>query len=252
MCCRDSTGRVLRAENERHPHYAASTIKLAVLIELFRMRDTGRLDLDRPLRVHTTFRSTVDGSPYTLDRDDVDVPLAARVGDTAGVRELTERMIEVSSNEATNLLLPLLDPHALAETLHELDAPDTVLGRPIGDRAAQAAGRTNLVTAADLAALLAAVVSGRAAEPESCREMLAILGRQQYPEIGRFLPATATVAGKSGWVEDCLHDVALVRPPDAAPFILAVCTSGLPNDASRAVIATIASAAYAVRAVRPT
>lgn len=251
-CCLDLAGGVRLARDEHRRHYAASTMKLPLMIELFRLVDAGRLDLDEPVEVRTTFASVHDGTPYSLEPDDVDAELAARAGTAVPMRELVERMITVSSNEATNLLFPVVDRRSLAATLAALGARDTVVARAIGDRVAERAGVTNLTSAADLARLLVALATDRAASPPACAAMLAILGRQRHrDEIPAALPAGVRTASKNGWVADALHDAALVWPPDAPPYALAVCTSGMPNDESRRLIREVSAAAYVDRHVAP-
>ena len=45
------------------PFHAASTMKVPVMIELFRQARTGKLSLDEQLPVRNEFHSIVDGSP---------------------------------------------------------------------------------------------------------------------------------------------------------------------------------------------
>src|SRR5919108_719569 len=86
--------------------HAASTMKIPVMIQLFRDRDAGLLSLDDSITVTNTFRSIVDSSPYQLDKaDDSDSTLYLRLGRRASIRELIELMETVSSNLATNLLI---------------------------------------------------------------------------------------------------------------------------------------------------
>src|SRR3954464_7274062 len=46
--------------------HAASTMKVPVMIELFRQAHAGTLSLDDPLPIRNAFHSIVDGSPFTL------------------------------------------------------------------------------------------------------------------------------------------------------------------------------------------
>jgi beta-lactamase class A len=86
--------------------HAATTMKVPVMIQLFRDRDAGRLSLDDSITVTNEFRSIVDGSPYRLDpADDSDSSLCALVGRRLPIRRLVELMETVSSNLATNLLI---------------------------------------------------------------------------------------------------------------------------------------------------
>src|SRR6058998_4157173 len=71
--------------------HAASTMKVPVMIQLFRDADAGLLDLDDSLAVHATFPSLVDGSPFAVGKeDDSDSTLYARLGGRASLRELLE------------------------------------------------------------------------------------------------------------------------------------------------------------------
>src|SRR5213594_3147614 len=51
--------------------HAASTMKVPVMIELFRQADRGWIALDQPILLVNQFGSLVDGSPFSVDaRDD--------------------------------------------------------------------------------------------------------------------------------------------------------------------------------------
>ena len=57
------------------PFHAASTMKVPVMIELYRQAKAGTVSLDAPLPIRNEFRSIVDGSPYKLSEgDDSDTP----------------------------------------------------------------------------------------------------------------------------------------------------------------------------------
>src|SRR5207249_218031 len=86
--------------------HAASTMKLPVMIQIFRDADAALLQLDDSLTVHTAFPSLVPGGAFTVGRDDdSDSTLYALVGRNRSVRELLELMITRSSNLATNILI---------------------------------------------------------------------------------------------------------------------------------------------------
>lgn len=104
------TGTPLLLHDADRPYYAASTMKVAVMVEVFRQAERGRLDLRREVPVVGRFRSAVDGLPYVLQAADSDAELLQR--ESATLRELVERMITRSSNEATNLLLEVVGMQA--------------------------------------------------------------------------------------------------------------------------------------------
>lgn len=246
--CADLSGRRRTQEQPDEQFYAASTMKVPVMIALFRAYEAGDLDLDSELPVTTTFRSVVDGSPFRMDPDDVDADLAAREGSVLPVRDLIERMITDSSNEATDILLQCIDLAAVQAAVEDLGASRTVIARPIGDMRAVEAGIQNLVTADDLVTILTAIVTGKAASAESCVQMAEILARQRHRVgIPDALPAEVPTASKGGWVTRLRHDVAVVWPPDSPPYCQAICTRGLDDERALAEIHRRAQAAYADR-----
>jgi beta-lactamase class A len=220
--------------------HAASTMKVPVMIQLYRDRDAGRLSLDDSIPVTNTFRSIVDSSTYQLDKtDDSDSSLYARVGGggKASIRELVELMETVSSNLATNLLIARVGAPRANATAHALGADSIVVLRGVEDGKAYRAGRNNTTTARDLGVLFAAIADGRAASPAACREMLAILGRQQFNEgIPAGLPAATRVYHKTGWIGTVVyHDAAIVERPDpkghgGRRYVLVVLTGGIQKD----------------------
>src|SRR5216117_2780715 len=213
--------------------HAASTMKIPVMIQLFRDRDAGLLSLDDSIIVTNTFRSLVDSSPYQLDvTDDSDSSLYKRLGQRASIRELIELMETVSSNLATNLLITRVDAKRANATAHALGADSILVLRGVEDGKAYRAGLNNTTTARDLGILLAAIANVRAASGGSCRAMLAILGRQHFTEgIPAGLPPGTRVYHKTGWIGQVVyHDAAVVEPTDGRRYVLVVLTGGIQTD----------------------
>src|SRR5436309_4027541 len=148
--------------------HAASTMKIPVMIQLFRDRDAGLLSLDDSITVTNTFHSIVDSSPYQLDvSDDSDSSLYKRAGggQRASIRQLDELMETVSSNLATNLLIALVDAKRANATAHSLGADSILVLRGVEDGKAYRAGMNNTTTARDLGMLFTALAQYRAASP---------------------------------------------------------------------------------------
>ncbi|MEO3777921.1 serine hydrolase [Micromonospora sp. B11E3] len=248
----------------RHPdatHYAASTMKVAVLLALHRAAEAGTLDLDAPVAVRNRFDSALPGAPrFSCDRDyDNDEAVWQREGGTAPLRWLAERMIVRSSNLATNICLRDVGLPAVAHAWQLAGARHSVTGRGIEDFAAREAGITNVVTAADLAALLGGLAAGAArpgplATPAACAAMLDVLHAQQFREdLAAGLPDGVPIAHKNGWVRGVRHGAGVVYPPDAPPYVLVVCTTtdlaegeGADDDACR-LLADISARVWAAR-----
>ena len=223
--------------------HAASTMKVPVMLEVYRQADAGERPLHAEVPVKNTFRSIVDGSSYELDKgDDSDAELYTAVGETRTVEELTRRMITRSSNLATNLLIELVDAKRVQKTIESLGTEHMQVLRGVEDTLAYRAGRSNTATANDLMRLLTAIAEGRAARPESCDAMLDVLAAQEFNDsIPAGLPEGTRVCHKTGWITGIRHDAALVYPNNGPPYVLVVLTRGFADPAkASAVMADIA------------
>ena len=227
--------------------HAASTMKIPVLIELFRRADARALSLDQPLLLLNQFKSIADGSPYQLSAaDDSDTSLYARVGTRVPLRELAVKMMTRSSNLATNALIALLGVERIQATARALGATTIEVLRGVEDQKAYDRGLVNRTSARDLAALLEAIESGRAASAASCRAMRDILlAQESNGEIPAGLPPHTRVAHKTGSITATLHDAAIVYPRDALPYLLVVLTSAIPDEqVARALIVDLSRMVY--------
>lgn len=233
-------------------HYAASTMKLALMVAAYRADDAGTVDLDEPIAAHATFASAVPGAAaFSCTADyDSDPQVWARIGTDVPLRWLVRRSIVLSSNLATNLLLARCGFGAVEAVYDLVGADDCTLTRMIQDAAALDAGLTNTVTAVGLAHVLGAIAAGTVASPAACAEMLDVLRAQEWrDDIVSGLPAGTRVAHKNGWVDGVRHSVALIEPDDASPYLLAICTTSaeLSAAASLDLLAEIAAASWADR-----
>lgn len=208
--------------------HAASTMKVPVMIQLFRDADAGRMALTDSVTLTNTFHSLVDGSVYHLDpSDDSDSTLYLRVGARVPIDTLIEHMITVSSNLATNNLIDLVDPKRVQATMRELGADSIAVLRGVEDIKAFNAGLNNTTTARDLGVILGAIAENRAARPASCKMMEAILSRQEFNSgIPAGLPPGTKVAHKTGWITGIHHDAAIVFSGDQPRYVLVILTQG--------------------------
>ncbi|QXD17072.1 class A beta-lactamase-related serine hydrolase [Rhodocaloribacter litoris] len=209
------------------PFHAASTMKVPVMIEVYRQAALGRFRLSDSLTVRNAFRSIVDGSPYRIE-DDSDDALYERLGTRMALRDLVDRMITVSSNLATNLLIDVVSADSVQATVERLGGHGMRVLRGVEDLAAYRQGLNNVTTAPALAALLEALAAGRAVSPEADREMIGILLEQRFNEmIPAGLPAGTRVAHKTGWITGIHHDAAIVYPAGDAPYVLVILIEGI-------------------------
>lgn len=225
--------------------HAASTMKVPVMIELFRRAAAGDLVLYEELPVRNQFRSIVDGSPYQLSvGDDSDAAVYAAAGGTLTLRQLCEAMITVSSNFATNLLIERLDAKTIQHTVERLDADGMRVLRGVEDQKAYDEGLNNTTTARALLVLLESIALGKAVNPARDAEMIDILKRQRFVDaIPAGVPPGTPVAHKTGSITRIQHDAAVVYAP--RPYTLVVLVRGIEDSReSKALIAKISRSVY--------
>jgi beta-lactamase class A len=228
--------------------HAASTMKVPVMIELFRRANTGSFRMDQGLLMVNQFASIVDGTPYSLDvGSDSDSTLYHRIGQRVRVDTLLRLMITRSSNFATNTLITLVGADAVTRSMRSLGAHRIQVLRGVEDGKAFEKGMNNTTTARDLSIILRAVEEGKAASPAATREMLAILLAQEFNEkIPAGLPPGTRVAHKTGEITAVSHDAAIIYPPGRKPYVLVVLTRGIADGTrSSKLIADISAILYA-------
>ncbi len=243
----DDRGDSVVQVNADAQHYAASTMKLPLVLAAYRLAAAGRLDLDAEFPVHNEFTSQVGGGFGVVQEDDSDPQPWDRLGGTATLRWLCQRSIVRSSNLATNLVLERVGLPAVAEAIGACGATGISVGRGINDYAARdQLGDGNLITTRGLATILSALQHGTAADRTTCDAVLDVLAANEVAtDLRAGLPAGTWVAHKNGWVTDVVHDAGLIRPPDARLFVLAVATTApWPNEVAHAFIASITAAAW--------
>lgn len=234
--------------NEQESFHAASTMKLPVMMEVFRRAQAKKLNLAEPLEVKNRFFSIVDGSEYRLRReDDSDEEPYNRLGQRMSILELTQHMIQWSSNLATNLLIEKVTAEKVTELAHGLGATNTQVKRGVEDGKAFRAGINNTTTAYDLMVLLRALAERKFANGRACEQMIDILAGQHFNDgIPAGLPRGTRVAHKTGSITKHSHDAAIVYAPGRKPYVLVVLTRGIEKEKdSDKLIASISQAVYA-------
>ena len=231
------------------PFHAASTMKVPVMIELFRQAHAGAVSLDDPLPIRNEFRSIVDGSLYKLSEgDDSDKEIYASVGKTMTLRQLCEAMITVSSNFASNLLIEKLGVENIRRTVAALDADGMQVLRGVEDQKAFDKGLNNTTTARGLTVLLERIARGVAVDARSDALMMDILKRQTFKDaIPAGIPAGVAVAHKTGNITRIHHDAAVVFA--RKPYVLVLLVRGIQDEKqSAALMARLSKSVYEANA----
>ena len=218
------------------PFHAASTMKVPVMIELFRQAGNRQLSLDDTLPIRNEFRSSVDGSPYQLSEgDDSDTLVYAAVGKSMPLRQLCDLMITVSSNFAANLLIEKLGVENIRRTVTALGADGMNVLRGVEDQKAFDKGLNNTTDARGLFVLLDRIAHGKAVDPSADAAMIDILKRQKFNDaIPAGVPAGTAVAHKTGNITRINHDAAIVF--GARPYVLVLLVRGIEDQKKSAAL----------------
>jgi beta-lactamase class A len=240
VACRDlETGKIFMIDPEKMMH-AASLMKVPVMIEVFRQADLGKFSMDDKIRVANEFRSIVDQSPYSLNvSEDSDDDIYRCIGKEMTIRELVHRMITVSSNLATNILIELVDARNVMETLAALDIHNMKVLRGVEDIKAYEKDLNNQTDALSMMKVMSSIAEGKAGYGKACQEMIEILSQQKFRDkIPAGIPEGIRVANKTGSITEIDHDAALVFPEGRKPYILVVLTRGIERreDAEKLIV----------------
>jgi beta-lactamase class A len=165
--------------------------------------------------------------------------------------DVVERMIVVSSNEATNIVTERVGLPAVNKVLADAGATGSVFGRKYSDLAAEQAGASHRTTAADLCLLMSALVTGRLAGAERTAWMCEMLGRQTDRQLtaavpDRGTPGAVPFGSKSGWVDGIRHDVAFMGEPGPDALVIAVCTRGYDETAAEETLRSLGALALSL------
>lgn len=246
FCVRRASGTFLAERLADEVFYAASTVKLAVLAAAARALEAGAVGLDTPLVSTDTFESLVPGAPaYRIVPDDIDEGMPP-AGTQMSLSDTVERMVVVSSNEATNMVTALVGLPAVAAVLTDAGATSSSYDSMYSDFAAAARGAKRMTTAGDLAALMSALVTGKLADAERTAWMTSLLARQDDRLLTAAVPDGVPFGSKSGWVDGIRHDVAFVGEPGPEALVIAVCTRGYEPPAAEDAIRAIGAMAVSL------
>jgi beta-lactamase class A len=204
----------------------ASTIKIAILYELFKQAEEGRLELDvvQPLDK----RHVVAGSGVL---NHLSAPAMS-------LRDYAVLMIVLSDNSATNLLIDAVGMENVRKRMAAAGLPGLQLRRRMIDLEAARRGDENIGSPDDLAGLLLMIHKGTGLQPASRDGILQILRKPKTSALRDGVPSSVPVANKTGSLEGVAADAGIVYVPER-PYIFVATTTYLKsgaagNDAIRA------------------
>jgi beta-lactamase class A len=212
-----SGDRVGRLQDEQFP--TASTIKIAILYELFKAAEEGRLKLDAVLPLDK--RHVVGGSGV----------LNHLSSPAMSLRDYAVLMIVLSDNSATNLLIDTVGMENVRKRMTAAGLPGLQLRRRMIDLEAARRGDENVGSPDDLARLLLMVHKGEGLQPSSRDGILQILRKPKTSALRDGVPSTVPVANKTGSLEGVSADAGIVYLADR-PYIFVATTTYLKDGAA--------------------
>src|SRR5437870_8619178 len=233
-------GRILLRNADR-VFPTASSIKIAILLELYRQ--------DQEARAGAKGKAKLDDS-YTIDPQDLVEDSQIMAGLTAGVTRVTNRdlaqfMIAVSDNAATNVLIDRVGKDNVNATLRGLGLTKTMLRRKMMEIAAARRGEENVSTPQEMVRLLEMIYKGKALNKELTDELikrLKTLKKDSY--LSYQLPAGVELADKPGTLDGVRNDSGIVFAQNR-PFAISVLTAyDRDEKAAERAISEVALEAY--------
>jgi beta-lactamase class A len=187
---------------------AASTIKLPILIAFFQDLDAGKVRLDEKLTMRGDLVTNGSG-----------VMQYERVGKKYSALETITKMVTISDNTATNMIIDRLGGAAkLNQRFRSWGLKDTVIRRLLADLRG-----TNTTSSQDMARVLALLVNSKLVSPASKEQALDIL---RHTSIHTLLPAGlgkgAVIANKTGDIGFLIGDAGFVTMPNGKRYLAAI------------------------------
>ncbi len=212
----------------------ASSIKIAVLADLFLQAQHGKIKLT---------------DDYVVRKEDLVSGSDIMLGMTPGVTRLTLRelatiMVAVSDNSATNVLIGRLGMDDINAMLVNVGLKSTRLRRKMMDLNAASEGRENVSTPREMMTLLEAVYSGKLLNKELTADFIKILSTHKESSMLQGMPDDAVAANKPGELEAVRNDSGIIFIK-GRPYILCVMTTYLKDEKDgSAAIRKIAELTY--------
>ncbi|PSB15885.1 serine hydrolase [Phormidesmis priestleyi ULC007] len=194
----------------------ASTIKLPILVAFFQDVDAGKIRLDEMLTMRSDLIATESGEMQYQP-----------VGSQFSALETATKMITVSDNTATNLLIDRLGgKEALTQRFQSWGLTSTAIQNRLPD-----VEGTNTSSSQDLVTLLGLVSNGKLLSMRSRDRMLDLM---RHTVNNSLLPSGlgegATISHKTGSIGSMIGDVGLIDMPSGKRYLIAAMVKRPRND----------------------
>lgn len=195
---------------------SASTIKLPILVAFLQDLDQGKIRLDEQLSITA---KTMAGGSGDLQ--------AQPLGTKFSALEIAEKMIVISDNTATNMLIEHLGGREiLNQRFSQMGLIATKLHNPLPDLTG-----TNTTSPEDLGNLLLKIESGELLSLRSRDRLLHIMGNVVKDTLlPQGLESGAIIAHKTGDIKSVLADVGMIDMPNGKRYVASMLIKRPDND----------------------
>ncbi|HEK86473.1 MAG: serine hydrolase [Candidatus Saccharicenans sp.] len=201
-------------ENEVFPQ--ASSIKIAIWLEVLKQVEEGKLKLDEFLDLKP--QDKVGGGPILVFLGNPSLRIS--------IRDLCVLMVVLSDNTATNLLIERVGMEAVNKRLRSLGLTQTKLQRKMMDLKAAEEGRENISTPREMLSLMEKIWKGQVLSPELRQEFFNLLALPKDSPLQKVVPEGVVVADKPGELEAVRCDSGLVFLKKH-PYVIGIMTTYL-------------------------
>ena len=213
----------------------ASSIKTAILVELLRQVQAGKLGLEERVEIRKAQFAGGSGVLQTFGDGTSAVSL----------RDLAALMIVVSDNTATNILIDRVGQMKVNTMLQSAGFERTRLMRKMIQPEEEKKGVENVSTAREMAGIYEQLYRGKLLDEERTALALELLKNEKSTEIRRGLPAGVALASKPGSLAGvrCESGIVLL---EGRPYVLSVMTTYAADEgAAERAITDVARRVYA-------
>ena len=184
---------------------SASTIKLPILVAFFQDVDQKKLRLEEQL---TMTKKLISGGSGDMQHEKPSTKFSAL--------ETAEKMIVISDNTATNMLIERLGgKEVLNQRFMAMGLTNTILRNPLPDLTG-----TNTTSPEDLGNLLVKINNGELLSLRSRDRLLHIMGNVEKDILlPQGLETGALIAHKTGDIKSVLGDVGIIDMPNGKRYI---------------------------------
>jgi beta-lactamase class A len=238
-------GVALQAQDGKHFSHrgtrrfvAASTVKLPIMVEVYRQIGEGTLHLNDVFVLSEGNKAT--------QRNLSGVLANLHSGLTLTTRDLVFLMVSISDATATNILIERLGMSRVNQCMREMGMYGSTLERIMLGRVSRAGEPENWATPDDYARLVHNIISGGAGSPDATLEMIFMLEKQQNRRrLGRHIPNEPGVrwGSKTGGLAGVTNDVGFVMSPMGTVVLSVFCESQMDDYEAERSIGAIAIAA---------